>query len=80
MAGLNHQVRGELDHTQGLRAAQNALLFRSQDEKSDLGQESDAHNGDHEEHVARQSDTSAVRPCIARDRENLREGRRPELA
>ena len=41
MAGLNRQVRGELDHLQGLRTAQNALSFSdhsNQDEKSDLGQ------------------------------------------
>jgi len=49
MAGLNRQVRGELDHLQGLRTAQNALSFSdhsNQDEKSDLGQESGAHDGD----------------------------------
>ena len=43
MAGLNRQVRGELDHLQGLRTAQNALSFSdhsNQDEKNDLGQES----------------------------------------
>jgi len=56
MAGLNRQVRGELDHLQGLRAAQNALSFSdhsNQDEKSDLGQESGAHDGDRKEHVDR---------------------------
>jgi hypothetical protein len=40
MAGLNNQVRGELDHSQGLRVAQN------QKEKPDLDQESDAHDRD----------------------------------
>jgi hypothetical protein len=51
MAGLNHQVRGELDHSHRLRAARSALLsdHSNQDEKSDLCQESDAHNSDRKE-------------------------------
>ena len=55
MAGLNHQVRGELDHSHRLRAAWNALLsdHSNQDEKSDLCQESDAHSADRKERVAR---------------------------
>jgi hypothetical protein len=55
MAGLNHQVRGELDHSHRLRAAQSARLsdHSDQDEKSDLGQECDAHNGNRKKHVAR---------------------------
>jgi hypothetical protein len=53
--GLNHQVCGELDHSHRLRAAQSVLLSdqSNQDEKSDLCQESDAHNGDRKERVAR---------------------------
>jgi hypothetical protein len=55
MAGLNHQVRGEPDHSHRLRAVPSALLSdqSNQDEKSDLCQESDAHNGDRKERVAR---------------------------
>ncbi|MET4121344.1 hypothetical protein ABIB85_007824 [Bradyrhizobium sp. JR1.5] len=55
MAGLNHQVRGELDHSHRRALPSSALLsdHSNQDEKSDLGQESDAHNGDRKERVAR---------------------------
>ena len=56
MAGLNNQVRGELDHSQGQRATHSVRSFSdhsNQDEKSDLGQKSDAHKGDRKEHVAR---------------------------
>ena len=65
MAGLNHQVRGELDHSQGLRAAQNARSFSDhsdQDEKPDLNQERRAHNRDRKEHVARRK---RIHECLA---------------
>jgi hypothetical protein len=42
MAGLNRQVRGELDHSHRLRAAQSAHSFSdhsNQDEKDELGQD-----------------------------------------
>jgi hypothetical protein len=64
MAGLNHQVHGELEkslyswighinlevkQTGESRCPERAILsdHSNQDEKSDLGQESDAHDGDH---------------------------------
>ena len=55
MAGLNHQLRGELDHLHRLRAAQSALLSEhsNQDEKADLDQEGDRHDGDRKERIAR---------------------------
>ena len=65
MAGLNRQVRGELDHLQGLRTAQNALSFSdhsNQDENSDFGQESDADDRDRKEHIARRE---RVHECLA---------------
>ena len=65
MAGLNHQVRGELDHSHRPRAAQsNALLSEqsNQDEKADLDQESDGHDRDRKEHVARRE---RVHECLA---------------
>ena len=52
MAGLNHQVQGELDlFASAARCPERAILsdHSNQDEKSDLGQESDAHDGDRQE-------------------------------
>ena len=55
MAGLDHQARGELDHSHRLSAAWSALLSdqSKQYEKSDLRQESDTQNSDRQEGVTR---------------------------
>jgi hypothetical protein len=54
MAGLNHQVCGVLDFASAARCPVRALLSKhfNQNEKPDLGQESDAHDRDRKEHVA----------------------------
>jgi hypothetical protein len=55
MAGLNHQACGVLDLASAARCPDRALLSKhsNQNEKPDLGQESDAHHRDRKEHVAR---------------------------
>jgi hypothetical protein len=55
MAGLNHQACGVLDLASAVRWPDRALLSKhsNQNEKPDLGQESDAHDRDRKEHVAR---------------------------
>ncbi len=55
MAGLNHQASGALDCASAARCPDRALLSKhsNQNEKPDLGQEGDAHDRDHKEHVAR---------------------------
>jgi hypothetical protein len=63
MAGLNHQVFGVLDLASAACPDGASLLKHSnQDEKPDLGQESDAHDGDRKEHVARRE---RVHECLA---------------
>jgi hypothetical protein len=55
MAGLDHQAYGVLDLASAARCPDRALLSKhsNQNEKPDLGQESDAHDRDRKEHVAR---------------------------
>ena len=55
MAGLNHQACGILDLESAVRCPDRALLSKhsNQNEKPDLGQESDTHDRDRKEHVAR---------------------------
>ena len=56
MAGLNHQVPGELVLSHRLRAVQSAAFLSehsNQDEEADLDQESGGHDGDGKKHVAR---------------------------
>src|ERR1700721_1880210 len=55
MAGLNHQACGVLDLASAARCPDRALLSKhsNQNEKPDLSQESDAHDRDRKEHVAR---------------------------
>src|SRR4030081_723443 len=55
MASLNHQACGVLDLASAARCRDRALLSKhsNQNEKPDLGQESDTHDRDREEHVAR---------------------------
>jgi hypothetical protein len=55
MAGLNHQVRRKLSFASAARCPERAILsdHSNQDEKSDLGQESNRHDGDRKERVAR---------------------------
>src|SRR3984957_2721239 len=64
MAGLNHQACGVLDLASTARCPDRALLSKhsNQDEKPDLGQESDAHDRDRKEHVARRE---RVHECLA---------------
>src|SRR5437660_4615195 len=64
MAGLNHQACGILDFESAVRCPDHALLSKhsNQNEKPDLGQESDAHDRDRKEHVARRE---RVHECIA---------------
>src|SRR5258705_837770 len=64
MAGLNHQACGVLDLASAARCADRALLSKhsNQNEKADLGQESDAHDRDRKEHVARRE---RVHECLA---------------
>src|SRR5712691_6078783 len=55
MASLNHQACGVLDLASAARCPDRVLLSKhsNQNEKPDLGQESDAHDRDRKEHVAR---------------------------
>ena len=64
MAGLNHQACGVLDLASASRCPDRALLSKhsNQNEKPDLGQESDAHDRDRKEHVARRE---RVHECLA---------------
>src|SRR6267142_3421913 len=64
MAGLNHQACGNLDLESAARCPDRALLSKhsNQNEKPDLGQESDAHDRDRKEHVARRE---RVHECLA---------------
>lgn len=64
MAGLNHQVPGGLDRRIGceLPRAQLPLEHSNQDENADLNQESDGHDRDGKEHVARRE---RVHECLA---------------
>jgi len=64
MAGLNHQACGVLDLASAARCPDRALLSKhsNQNEKPDLGQESDAHDRDRKEHVARRE---RVHECLA---------------
>src|SRR6266508_5097192 len=64
MASLNHQSYGVLDLASAARCPDRALLSKhsNQNEKPDLGQESDAHDRDRKEHVARRE---RVHECLA---------------
>jgi hypothetical protein len=64
MAGLNHQVCGVLDLALAARCPGGAfpLKHSNQNEKPDLSQESDAHDRDRKEHVARRE---RVHECLA---------------
>src|SRR6266705_1999255 len=64
MASLNHQAYGVLDLASAACCPDRVLLSKhsNQNEKPDLGQESDAHDRDHKEHVARRE---RVHECIA---------------
>jgi hypothetical protein len=64
MAGLNHQVCGVLDLASAARYPDRALLSKhsNQNEKPNLGQESDTHDRDRKEHVARRE---RVHECLA---------------
>src|ERR1700676_3689598 len=64
MAGLNHQACGVLDLASAARCPGRALLSKhsNQNEKPDLGKESDAHDRDRNEHVARRE---RVHECLA---------------
>jgi hypothetical protein len=64
MAGLNHQVCGVLDLASAARYPDRALLSKhsNQNEKPNLGQESDTHDRDRKEHVARRE---RVHKCLA---------------
>ena len=64
MAGINHQVCGILDLALAARCPDGALLSKhsNQNEKPDLDQESDAHDRDRKEHVARRE---RVHECLA---------------
>src|SRR5258705_13248337 len=64
MAGLIHQACGVLDLASASRCPDRALLstHSNQNEKPDLGQESDAHDRDRKEHVARRE---RVYECLA---------------
>src|SRR6266478_8397440 len=64
MASLNHQACGVLDLASAARCPDRALLSKhsKQNEKPDLGQESDAHDRDRKEHVARRE---RVHECLA---------------
>jgi len=64
MAGLNHQACGILDLELAARCPDHALLSKhsNQNEKPDLGQESDTHDRDRKEHVARRE---RVHECLA---------------
>src|SRR6266567_3584980 len=55
MASLNHQACGILDLASAARCRDRVVLskYSNQNEKPDLGQESDAHDRDRKEHVAR---------------------------
>jgi hypothetical protein len=55
MAGLKHQACGVLDLASAAHCPDRALLSKhsNQNEKPDLGQESDAHDRNRKEHVAR---------------------------
>ena len=64
MAGLNHQACGVLDLASAARCPDRAP-FQSipiKNEKPDLGQESDAHDRDRKEHVARRE---RIHECLA---------------
>src|SRR5438034_6590613 len=64
MASLNHQAYGVLDLASDARCPDRALLSKhsNQNEKPDLGQESDAHDRDRKEHIARRE---RVHECLA---------------
>src|SRR5258708_11350920 len=64
MGSLKHQACGVLDLASAARCADRALLSKhsNQNEKPDLGQESDAHDRDRKEHVARRE---RVHECLA---------------
>ena len=64
MASLDHQACGVLDLASAARCRDQALLSKhsDQNEKPDLGQESDAHDRDRKEHVARRE---RVHECLA---------------
>src|SRR5947199_3665508 len=64
MASLNHQAYGVLDLASAARCPDRALLSKhsNQNEKPDLDQESDAHDRDRKEHVARRE---RVHECLA---------------
>src|SRR5260370_42240852 len=64
MASLNHQACGVLDLASAARCPDRVLLSKhsNQNEKPDLGQESDAHDRDRKEHVARRE---RVHECLA---------------
>jgi hypothetical protein len=63
MAGLNHQVRGELELRTRCAPPNSAISEHTdQDEKPDLNQERRAHNRDRKEHVARRK---RVHECLA---------------
>src|SRR6266446_5180764 len=64
MAGLNHQACGVLDLASAARCPDRVLLSKhsNQNEKPDLGQESNAHDRDRKEHVARRERTHE---CLA---------------
>jgi hypothetical protein len=60
MAGLNHQACGVLDLASAARCPDRALLSKhfNQNEKPDLGQESDAHDHDRREMFRLQTQTA----------------------
>ncbi len=64
MASLNHQACGVLDLASAARCPDRVLLSKhsNQNEKPDLGQESDAHDRDRKEHVARRE---RAHECLA---------------
>src|SRR6266516_896881 len=64
MASLNHPAYGVLDLASAARCPDRALLSKhsNQNEKPDLGQESEAHDSDRKEHVARRE---RVHECLA---------------
>jgi hypothetical protein len=64
MAGLNDQAGGVLDLASAARCPDRALLSNhsNQNEEPDLDQESDAHDRDRKEHVARRE---RVHECLA---------------
>src|ERR1700676_2369043 len=64
MASLNHQAYGVLDLASAARCPYRVLLskYSNQNEKPDLGQESDAHDRNRKEQVARRE---RVHECLA---------------